>query len=236
MSEHIDGDPGRQQLIRILQSDFIPEDKREPAEPSADDNALKSLLRHSRNVEDIEARLQSENNLQLGRSVAELLIPAAVTDSFKAFLVNEVRRAHAWESEVSDVVAPDRLGIVSGDGIFDPKQAQELEAQALRGYGFDIAKEYALAPTGEGAEDLPPLVLKPGVRFSDYEEALDRLDSWNADYEATYGTDPFEGLEAGIYRDAASEVEVTSEEGAGLASEADFFSELKRLRDERKKG
>jgi hypothetical protein len=235
MTESNDGESlpsPRQQLISLLQSDFRPR-ATEGDELSDDGNALKSFLRHARSVEGIEARLQTENNLRLGQSLVELLAPATVTDSFKAFIVNEVRQAHAWENKVTDAVAPDRLGIVSGEGIFDPSQAQELEAQTLRALAFDVFQKDIIVLEGD-IPDLPRLAPRPGRRPTDCIEAVDRFVSWHADYSDVYGSDPFQRIELSAYLDATLKAKVEPE------SELQWMDwnwtlvveELRRLRDE----
>lgn len=233
MSEHSAGEPvpaPQRKLVSFLDSDFTPE---HPPPPD-DDNALTGLLRRSRSVEEIDAHLKSPSNLELGQTLAGLLAPAKVSESFKAFIVNEVRQAHAWRAKVSDAVSPDRLGLVRGSGIFDTAQAQGIEAQALRGFAFDLLHRYTVAPEGDTA-GLPPLLLRPGVRPSDFDDATDRLQGWSEDYSATYGDDAFEGLEADAYMQAAPKAEVTSEGQAESMGLNEVILALGRLRNERER-
>lgn len=222
----------QQRLIELLTSDFTPE-----AGPSGDDdlddNALKRFLRHARSIEEIDARMASSENMELGLSLADLLAPAAVTDSFKAAIVYEVRRAHARQTGVREAVSPAHLGLDSGAGIFDEEQAQQIEEQAIRGFGFDIIREYTVGV--EGDTSLPQLVLRPGKRPADFIEAIDRLGSWINDFHFTYDKDAFEGLEVGAYTDAAPKAEVMPEGDPDTIAWSGIFEDLERLRDEHKR-
>ena len=224
----------RQHLVSLLETDFTQPDAREIAQPS-NDNALTSLITRVQPVEEIDARLSSEENVQLGHSVEELLAPAPVTTSFKAYVANEVRQAHAWKSKVGGAVSPGKLGILSGEGIFDPKQAGDIEAQMLRGYAFDIVHRYTVAPTAADEADLPPLLLKPGMRPSDFTEAVDRFYEWIADYRQMYGNDPFEGLEQEAYLDAVPQAEMMPEGELGSTGWNHIAERLKQLRDKSEK-
>jgi hypothetical protein len=220
------------QLKALLVSDFTPPESDAYAKEAAETgNALASFLSVARGVEGIDARMGSSENITLGEAVAGLLAPASVTDSFKRFIAGRVRRAHAWETVVDEVVAPDRLGLTSGTGIFDPTRAKDIEAQALRGRAFDIMHEYTSTPVDEDGDpvtDLPPLLLRPGVWPRDYVQALDELSSWAEDYANTYGEDPGEGLDAGVYLDAARKSTVISEVDPLMS---DFLERLRQLRD-----
>lgn len=215
------GDTPREQLIALLQWNFT-----QPASGSEHGgSALTDFLRDARSVEDIDVRFASAGNLELGEAVERLLAPAPVTRSFKRFIASEVRRAHAWQSTVDDVVAPDRLGLLSGEGIFDPAHSKDLEAQALRGRAFDIMHRYTTAFTVEGEDEtIPPqLFLTGSVRPSDYTQAVDVLDEWGGEYRQTYDEDPFEGLPGEVFLDAGGRVAVPKDSGmAGL---------VKRLRE-----
>jgi hypothetical protein len=200
----------RQQLVSLLQTDYTPQDR--AASPPADsDNAFHSFLARARPVEDIDARFASEESIQLGQTVETLLEPAPVTTSFKGFIAQAVRKAHAWRAKVDNAVSPDRLGLLSGQGIFDPVQAREIEVQTLRGRMFDLLHRYTIAPDTdiEAETGVPKLLLRPGVRPNDYAEGVARLDEWTADYQRTYGEDPFDGLEPDAYQDAAPKAHAT---------------------------
>jgi hypothetical protein len=234
MSEQVHeySDP-KQELIVLLQMDFTsPSTEAWAQKAVAEDDALAGLLANVRSIEAIDARLSSEENAELGRAVDRLVEPAPVTNSFKGFIVNEVRQAHAWESKASDAVAPDRLGLLSGDGIFDPAQAQDIEAHALRGYAFDIVRTYTVAPDKIGEDNLPHLLLRPSVRPSDYAESLGRLQEWGADYKSTYGEDALASIDPRAFIDTAGLVRVMTEEEAEEGGWNDLFERLQELRDE----
>lgn len=169
--------------------------------------------------------MASDENLTLGKQAATLVEPAAITHSFKAFIVGEVRRAHAWQDGVDDVVSPERLGLLSGEGIFDPPRAKDLEGQALRGRMFDVMHRYTTGFSIEGEDETvpPQLFLTGSVRPSDYMDAVDVLDEWSRDYRETYDEDPLEGLDGEPFLDAGGRVAVPK--GSGMA---EF---IKRLRE-----
>jgi hypothetical protein len=236
--QHRDNDP-RQRLVSLLQVDFTPPEKEVLAQ-EAGNNLLMGLLASVRSIEDIDARYSSDENIELGQAVERLVEPAPVTDSFKGFIAHKVREAYAWEQKVDDMVSPDRLGLLHGDGIFDSERAQEIEAQTLRGYVFDIMNRYTVTPDTDDA-DLPPLLLMPGVRPSDYTAALERLRDWASDYIHTYHEDPFEGLQGEAYLAAAQKAHVMSKEEIA-AREQDplwmgFYDLLRQLyKEDRSKG
>ena len=163
--------------------------------------------------------------MELGQAVERLVEPAPVTESFKGFIAGEVRRAHAWQDDLDPVVAPDRLGLSSGEGIFDPARAKDLEAQALRGRMFDVMYHYTTAFTIEGEDQTvpPQLFLTGSVRPRDYTDAVDVLDEWSRDYRETYDEDPLEGLDGEPFLDAGGRVAVPK--GSGMAEY------IKRLRE-----
>lgn len=221
--QHQDSDP-KQRLIALLQADFAPSEK-EALDQEAGDNALKGLLANMRSVGDIDARLASAENIELGQAVERLVESAPVTESFKEFIANEVRQAHAWQDSVDDVVSPKRLGLLSGKGIFDPVRAKDLEAQALRGRMFDVMHRYTTAFTIEGEDKTvpPQLILTGSVRLSDYTNAVDILDEWSRDYRETYDEDPLEGLDGEAFLDAGGRVEIPKG--------SDMAEYIKRLRE-----
>jgi hypothetical protein len=181
--------------------------------------------------------MASSENAELGLSLADLLAPAPVTESFKAFVISEVRRAHAWQAKVREAVSPDRLGLSGGAGIFDEEQAQHIEGQALRGFAFDLIREYTYTVVPERDTERPPMLfLRPTVRPSDYVEALDKLGSWTSDFHDTYDQDAFEGLDAGAYADAIPKVELEFEDELAKATWAQFLEGMHRLRDEHEGG
>lgn len=222
-----DNDP-KQRLISLLQADFTPPDTQALAR-EAGDNALKDLLANVRSVDDIDARYASEENTELGEAVERLVEPAPVTASFKGFIAHKVREAHAWRSKVDDIVSPARLGLLSGEGIFDAGRGRDIEAQALRGYAFDIMHRYTttFAIEGEGATAPGQLFLTGIAKPGDYRKAVDIFDEWTDDYQQTYDEDPFEGLEEEAFLDAGGRLVVP--EGSGMAG---LIRRLRQLRDE----
>jgi len=185
----------KQQLIELLTLDFTPVENIAAAKNAQEaGDALGSVLATTRSTEDIDARMASEENILLGERVAELAASAPITEAFKGLIVSEVRRAHAWQDGVDDAIAPDRLGLTSGDGIFDPARTEELEGQAIRRRLTDIARNYTFR-VAAGA-DVPPLALRPDRRPQDYVAVVSQLSAWEADYEETYGEHPFEDMEA----------------------------------------
>jgi hypothetical protein len=219
----------RERIISLLQADFTPSDKTALADRAgAEDNALAGLLAQARGTEDFDARWSSEESAELGQAVERLTGPAPVTLAFKGFIANEVRQAHAWQRKVDDVVSPERLGIQSGEGIFDAAQAQEIEAQTLRAYSFRIIDQFIAATIeGEDSTTPPQLFLAGSVRPSDYREAVDILDEWTADYQRTYDNDPFDGVDRGVSLGAIGRIVVPK--GSGTA---ELIKHLRQLRAE----
>lgn len=223
--QHQDSDP-KQRLTALLEADFTsPEREALIRKAEQGDNALDALLARAISVEGIDARLASEENIELGRAVERLVESAPVTESFKEFIANEVRRAHAWQESVDDVVSPGRLGLLSSEGIFDPARAKDLEAQALRGRMFDVMNRYTTAFTIEDEDQTvpPQLILTGSARPSDYTSAVDVLDEWSHDYRETYDEDPLEDLDGEPFLDAGGRVAVPK--GSGMAEY------IKRLRE-----
>jgi hypothetical protein len=222
-----------EQLKTLLVSDFMPPDT-EARIKEADESGsvLGAFLAAARTVEDIDAQMAAPENHALGETVERLLEPAPVTGSFKRFIAGRVRRAQAWETVVDEVVAPDRLGLTSGAGIFDPSRAKNIELQTLRGWTFDIIHENTFTVVDEDCEpvtDLPPVSLRSTVWPKDYVESVTELFAWTEDYVRTYGEDPYEGLDDGAYLDAVPKAVLRSEVDPLMA---DFLDRLGRLRDD----
>lgn len=187
----------RQQLIALLQSDFTPDEQPAPA-PG---NALGDLIAHAYSTEDLDARMVSEESMALGEMIKLLLEPAPTTESFKNCVAYEVRRAYAHQDKVSEVVAPERLGLLSGEGIFDPAQAKDLEAQTLVEYSFDFVKRYMIVA---GPPRYPePTIMQGPARPHEYREAVDYFVDWLEDYRQTYVEDPLAGTDYNAYIAAA---------------------------------
>jgi hypothetical protein len=163
-----------------------------PADPELEGGgALRAFLRNVRSTEVIDQRLVSIENQQLGQRVDELLETAPITDAFKRVVVHAVRKAHAWEREVEDAIAPDRLGIQSGPGIFDPEQARQLEVQVLCVYLADVVtRNLIVVEADDGAE-----YVAAKWRPADAEQELTLVTAWIDDFEDTYQQDPFDGID-----------------------------------------
>ena len=225
MHEQHHDSPRHQRLISLLQADFTPPDKQALAERRGG-SALTRLLAASRAIEDIDERFESDDNIELGEAVERLVAPAPVSPAFKGFITGEIRRAHAWQSKVDSVVSPDRLGLLSGEGIFDPTIAQSLEGRALRGRVADIYRRFMVASDAERRDPDLPLLPRPGVRPRDVVTAVDQVEDWIADYERTYGDEVIEDV--GIidaFRDAAPTA-------TPLEPLGDFIPRLQELRDQ----
>jgi hypothetical protein len=209
MYPHGEADRPGQQLSALLTADFTSPEQRASQERATESgSALSKFLAHTRTTDVIKARLESPENAELGKVVERLLASAATTGSFKTYVVDEVRRAHAWETTVTDAIAPDRLGLMTGEGIFDPIQAPSIEAQAIRGYLFDVVREHVIVPDGtdETNNPLPPILPRP----KQYAEEMARVVEWRDDYTSTFGEDPFEfaGEELTPFLDAAPRAEI----------------------------
>ncbi|MGH2878765.1 MAG: hypothetical protein ACRDK4_04055 [Solirubrobacteraceae bacterium] len=225
-------DQPKQRLTTLLQADFTSSESKAFAQQAKEDNALASFLAHAVSVEDIDTRFASDENMALGEQVAALVAPAPITDSFKGFIVGEVRRAHAWQTSVDPVVAPDRLGLASGEGIFDPERSREIEEQTIRGRAYDVLRHYTSSSSADSSE-LPQLGLRPGRRPRDFSAALNQLLTWEADCTQTYGKDPFEDVDKEALLAAAPRatyVEV-DKEGDNELSLGNIVRRLQELRD-----
>lgn len=212
----------------MLRADFTPPSEKPSQE--IEDNAFASLLAHHvlQPVERIDAKYVSAENVELGQAIERLVEPAPVTASFKGFIADEVRRAHAWGGKVDEVVSPERLGLQSGEGIFDAAQAQDIEVRTLRAYSFRIIDQF-IAATIEGEDETasPQLFLLGSTRPSDYRTAVDALDEWIADYKRTYDDDPFDGLDREVTLSAIGQIVVP--EGSGTA---ELIKRLRQIRGE----
>jgi hypothetical protein len=218
-----DGEQVHQELVAVLRSDFTPENF--PTLPSG--SALKHVLARAVSTDELAERFASPANLALGARTAELVADTVVTDAFKAFIVNEVRQAHAWERPVDEAVSPSALGLTDGEGIFDRGPAQAIEARTLRGALFDLVHRHTLALKTQDETGEPVLVVKPTIAPRDYVDALDRLLEWRIDYAKSYGEDPFAGQTRADYTAAAPTVDVPPD--ADLEA---WVDRLKQLRDD----
>jgi len=219
-------DPGllHRELVSLLELDFSAGRSRE----AASDSALGRVLSRAVSTEEIDARLASPKNRGLGERVGALVAGAAVTESFKHYIAHEVRQAEAWRRPVDETVSPAALGIDTGEGIFDPDQAQGIEANVLRRSLFNLIHRFQLR-LDPGYETERPLMLRsPTIRPSDFNQAADRLLGWQADFTRTYRADAFAGLTAEDYAAAAPRVDASAYPDAEAWIEA-----LIRLRDYR---
>ena len=217
-----DGEHRYQELVSLLRSDFTP-----PAEPEpSSDSALAGLLANVVSTDEIDERFAAPENVAIGERVAELVREAAVTNSFKSFIANEVRQAQAWRRPVDPALSPSALGLDRGGGIFDPVQAETIEGRVLRGFLFDLIHRHTLALETETETDSPPLLLRPDIRPSDFDRAVEHLLSWQQDYTTTYRSDPFAGQSREDYEAAAQKVIVPPDPDLEA-----WVERLKHLRD-----
>lgn len=196
----------KQRLLELLTADFeSPERKQAVGEAT---RPLARLLAHARDAEEVDRRYGSADSQAIGHEVDALVGPARVSKSFKMFITDSVRRAHAFETTVDRAVAPDRLGLQSGDGIFDPDQAQQIEAHVLRGAVADAMRRFYIIPETETGEELEPLMVG---RPKDFRDWVFTLGVWEDDYRNRYGGDePFAGMEAAAFWAAARRAVVAS--------------------------
>jgi hypothetical protein len=195
----------RQGLIDLLRSDFTrdeidPKDResrgssgtvgeglREPH------SAVEVQIRLTQNQVDQneQARLASEENIELGRIAAALLEPAPVTHSFKSYIASEVRLAHARRTSISASVSPERLGLVAGAELFDPAQASKIERKALRYYVFATIRQHVLIPVDDAGHEHSPVVPDP----QGYGEARAACERWMDEYAERFGEAAFHEAE-----------------------------------------
>jgi len=228
------GPTPREQLIGLLSSDFTTPERKALAQRGAEEgNALSGFLSRVVSTEDIEARLASEECTRLAAWTAQTLETAAITDSFKNLIIGYLIKAYAFESEINELVSPYRLGFLgeeglSGEGIYDPGQAKDIEGRALRGFLHDITTNQLLVPEikDETEEDPEPIILNPAA----YAQAMDAFDAWTLDYMTTYGEDAFAGIEPGAHLEAAQRVHIISQEEAEESGWADIIERLRQLR------
>jgi len=233
MHEHDpSGQSPHQQLIDLLTADFRPSPS-EPESPINEDNALARFLAHTVSAEEVDERFHSLESIDLGEQSEILLRPAQITIAFKMFITERIRHAYAHQTKVDEAISPERLGIATGEGIFDAGQAKDIEAQILRGHAFDVIKRYLIAPENAEEHGLPPQVLRPGIRPSDASNAISLLHFWTQDFQATYGEDPFEGTRE-AYQDVSIKAQVIDVEGEGDETGwGDFIERLNQLRQQR---
>ena len=215
----------RELLIALLESDYTTEERRAYAQRGKEGSVLADFLSRVVSIEDINARLMSEECLQLGNSVAQTLESAAITSSFKSIIVSYAIRAYTHQSKVNELVSPHRLGFLgdeglNGEGIYDPAQAKAIESRALRGFLQGITDTHVLMPDNDSPR---PYIFDP----KGYAQAMDAFDAWSLDYSSTYGEDAFTGVESNAH---LSMVHVMSKEEADESGWADILDRLRQLR------
>jgi hypothetical protein len=209
-----DPESDKQVLVAILESDSSPQ------VGASTNSVLGRFVATTRPAEDVAERLASDENVELGLRVERTLGATAITASFKSYIINEVRQAHGWRNPVSETVSPDRLGLRSGDGIYDPEQSQDIESHAIRGFLHDTMKAQIVIPEDAEGEELGPAIRNPRV----WAETVQWLAFWEDDYKATYGEDAFAfaGEGKSIFFEAAQRVDVDSRgEWSELAKRAE---------------
>lgn len=216
-------------LRQLLAADFRPEETQQ-AQLSATSGSLAWLLAHTVDAEDVEARLMSEENRLLGEEVMHNLVGAVITVSFKSFIVNTMRQAHASEARVSKEVAAVNLGLNDENGgIFNAVQAPIIEAGFLRVRLYNIINQYVI--TGVAENDQPTRVV---LHAQNYIDEMMVLEQWIAEYVEVHGKNPFEDVDMDAYMLATQEVQVIppkSEEGQRLGELLQRLEELRQQKD-----
>lgn len=210
-------DEHRWELARLLSADFTPA---EPSVSVAQGSALHVFISR---INQARQRYDSLESDLLRTAVEKSLEPAPITEALKSFIVDAVRRAHAAQTAVDDAVAPDRLGLNTDHGIFDPLEAPEIEGEILRGFLFDIHRRFAGIPEDETAT-IGPVAIYP----ESYRQAISTFVAWESDFNAAYGRSAFDGTEMDAFLDIASHFPVLTEaEEPGWSA---FLHRLKRAR------
>ena len=167
----------KEALVVWLSSDFTSEANRR-ALADAQPGSLAAFLANARTYEDIEERMTSAESQHIGSEVQTILEPSFVTDSFKGFIINKIREAYAYQKAVSEAISPDRLRLRDATGgIFGPDEAEEIEAQCLRGNLHDIIRAHIIMAVSEDGSSIP-IVKGP----ADYTEKMTGLNSWLEDF------------------------------------------------------
>jgi hypothetical protein len=191
----------KQQLVDLLSADYAQPDSR----ARVWERRIGALSHFMSQTRVTKRREKSDENLELGLGVDRLLVPAPITFSFKMFITNSIRRAHAQQTTVYDAIAPDRLGLTFDDGIFSTDRAQEIEAQVWRGVLFDTVKRHLVSIKPDASKPEQVLMIRYPVELR---ESRFTLSAWRADYRQHFGGDPFEGIEDMALIDAARKVSV----------------------------
>lgn len=227
MTEQYTDDPSspKEALVALLSSDFTPSETQDVMDdPGA--GVLARFVAASRAKKAVSQRFGSEECAALGNQTARILESSPITPSFKSFIISYVLRAYAFESSVAEVASPSRLGLLSGEGIFDAEKAKDIEAQTLRGFLFDIVNTQIFIAESEPALETTPLIPNPVA----YKALMDNFDAWALDYLTAYGEDAFAGVDPEIHMAAATRVRVVSAEEIKEKGWNNVIERLRRLR------
>lgn len=229
MHEHDpSGQSPHQQLIDLLSADFSPP-QRETESSADEDNALSQFLSHAVSAEEVDERFYSPESLDLREQSEILLRPTKTTIAFRMFVTDQICLAYAYQTRVNEGIYPQRLGLTTGEGIFDASQAQGIEAQVIRGHAFDLVNRYLIAPDSDDP-DIPPLVPRPGINPDIASGEFTVLNRWAEDFQEKYGEDPFEGTRE-AYGDAAPRAGVIDSESDDNGW-TEFVQRLNQLRQQ----
>ncbi|MEO8104898.1 MAG: hypothetical protein ABI602_01000 [Candidatus Saccharibacteria bacterium] len=211
-------------LIAHLTADFGPrQDKAAPVHLAA--RYFSKFVSEVPGEEEVTARLASDDSHQLGSEVAALLEAAPITASFKDFIVNAVRQAHASEGPVSDEVAPAELGLSGdGEGIYSSAQASDIEARFLRVTLHDIIKRNVV--TVHAKDQQPTYVIRYRSQYAVERSALNH---WLMDYVTTYSQNPFAPTDMAAYLMAAKPGEVDEADAADFAEDTGKFHKFRQI-------
>jgi hypothetical protein len=140
--------------------------------------------------EAIQARRLSDENMQLGVEIQVLLEPSFITYYFKNLIAAEVRNAHAQESRVTSLVAPSRLRIDTGLGIFDRVQAPDIEAECIREWFLRSIDRHIKLLKNNHDRDVP-VILNASAFADEWRILMD----WSQAYLSAFLSDPFIGFD-----------------------------------------
>lgn len=216
----------KEQLIALLSVDYRTAEEQSLELTDTGFTSLKAFIAKARDPERIIERFESNECEQLAENAAQALDSAAITDAFKDTILGHIIKAYTWEQRVAETFSARELGLLDGNGIFDPKLAQELEARALRGFLYDTVNKCVLVP--DNREDRQPIIRNPG----EYAQLMDVFDAWTLDYVSAYGEDAFAGIDPGMYLDIAQPVQSFSKEETQKSGWGKIFDQLRKLREE----
>lgn len=208
-------------LASLLSEDFASPDQRE-LEADPDAPVFAKFVSVLRTPEDIEERGNSAENESLGEEVRRLLQTAPITDYFKEVIVQAVRRAHAYEDSVTDLVSPTQLGLKER-GIYSEPEARDIEARCLRMKLHDIVRGNLVIPVEDGVEQELRVIYPESFTIE-----MNDFNAWRAEYHQLYGEDALEGAESEAYQAAATQVTVIKPGDPGW----ELFDMLDRQKDD----